>query len=160
MKHIFFCILICIVSAASAQTDSIPNLPTPSAIVGQVNFNSYSVFDSLQKPVLRYISTGKDTVQVAWGVVFTYCEKCVGERIFARSVRLIAPGVNTTLYAVPTTNDNPSYDEAWETTAGQGSILYLSVDATGLPTSIYLTQKNGYSLKWSSPKPPPAQTKN
>jgi len=134
---------------AAAQDSLATKVPAVSPIVGQVNFSNYSVYDSLQAPILRYEKAAQDTISISWGVNFIYCKECTGERIFVRSMRLLAPGVNTTLFAVPAKNDNPGYDEAWETTIG---MLYLMLDKAGNPTTAWLRQPNKFSLKWSNPE--------
>jgi len=157
MKHIIFILSLFISFTATAQKDSIPPQPPPlvSQIVGQQNFQTFAIFDSTQAPVIRYQSTGTDTLQASWGVTFIYCEKCAGERLFVRTVELIGPGITLQMYGVPAKNDNPAYDEAWETTKG---ILYLSLAPSGV-TSAYLKQPNGYSIRWSAPVALPEKPK-
>jgi len=152
MKHIIFILSLFTSLTATAQKDTIaPKQPAPlvSQIVGQQNFQTFAIFDSTNTPMLRYQSTGKDTLQVSWGVTFIFCEKCAGERLFVRTVELIGPGITLQLYGVPAKNDNPAYDEAWETTQGA---LYLSLAKEGI-TAAYLKQPNGYSIRWSAPAP-------
>lgn len=149
MKNILFSLtLILLAFSINAQDTTATKTPPVSAIVGQVNYAGFSIFDSLQNPVVRYQSTGKDTVQVSWGVMLINCEQCIGERLFVRSMQMLAPGVNTKTYAVPMKNDNPAYDEAWETTLGT---MYLILGPQGLPVTIFLKQPNNYSLRWSNP---------
>jgi hypothetical protein len=141
-------------TATFAQQDTSKPAPQPvmpplvSPIVGYVNFGMYTVYDSLNKPVLKYPAKVPDTLSVVWGVNLIPCDQCVGGMLFVRTLHLKAPGIDQYIQAVPTDNTEPAFDEAWQTTIGN---LYLSLDATGRPTQFLVKQPNKYSLRWSSP---------
>lgn len=159
MKPVITILLALLCATAFAQQDTTKNQKTPppppptSGLVGMVKFQSYSVYDSTNAAIFRQQALPTDTVLVAWGADLIYCQNCIGERIFVRYFHLKAPGIDKVVTSVPAENKKPEYDEAWETPLG---ILYITLDSTGQPTSVFLAQVNKYSLRWANPVPKPS----